>query len=124
VELRVLNCKLKAGSPELARFQHEFSTLGNLDHPNIIRVLDLGVMADHVFYVTDLRNAKPFLELMDKGREFTFDEAITICRQVLAAVGHLHRKRVVHRDLSSSTIFLDLDNNIPYIAEFSLVKNF
>lgn len=123
VELRVLNCKLKAGSPELARFQHEFSTLANLDHPNIIRVLDLGVMADHVFYVTDLRNARSFQELMDKGREFTFEESIAIVRQVLAAVGHLHRKKVVHRDLSSSTVYLDQGNDIPYIAEFSLVKN-
>lgn len=123
VELRVLNCKLKAGSPELARFQHEFATLGSLDHPNIIRVLDLGVMADHVFYVTDLRNAKSFQELMDKGREFQFDEAIAVVRQVLGAIAHLHRKKVVHRDISSATVYLDQDNNIPYIAEFSVMKN-
>lgn len=123
VELRVLNVKLKAGSPELARFQHEFATLGSLDHPNIIRVLDLGVMADHVFYVTDLRNAKSFQELMDKGREFDFSEAISVVRQILGAIAHLHRKKVVHRDISSATVYLDQDNGIPYIAEFSVMKN-
>jgi len=73
--------------------------------------------------VTDLRNAKSFLELMDKGREFAAEEAIAIVQQILAAVGHLHRRKIVHRDLSSSTVYLDAETSIPYIAEFSLVKN-
>jgi serine/threonine protein kinase len=123
VELRVLNCKPQRGSPELARFQHEFSTLANLDHPGLIRVLDLGVMADHVFYVTDLRNARSYQELLDKGRTFAVEESIAAVRAVVSALGHLHRRNVLHRDLSASTVYMDLETGNTYIAEFSLVKN-
>jgi len=123
VELRVLNTKFQADSPELARFQLEFSTLATVDHPNIIRVLDLGVLADHVFYVTDLRDAKSFQELLDKGHPFTVEDVLMYGRALSNAIGHLHRRNILHRDLSASTVYLDQETNVPYIAEFSLIRN-
>ncbi|MBI4861236.1 MAG: protein kinase, partial [Candidatus Riflebacteria bacterium] len=116
VELRVLNFKQQPGSAEVARFKHEFSTLANLDHPNIIRVLDMGVMADHVFYVTDLRNSKSFQELFEKGRSFAVEEALSITRSLGQALSHLHKKNILHRDLTPSAVYLDQETSIAYMA--------
>jgi serine/threonine protein kinase len=123
VELRVLNCKLQPGSGELLRFQHELSCLASLDHPSIIRVLDLGVMEEHVFYVTDLRNAKSLQELTDKGHSFSLEEALHLARSLASALVYLHRKNILHRDLNAASVFLDQETNVPYIAEFFMVKN-
>ena len=124
VELRVLNCKVQPESPQFMRFAHEFKTLATLDHPNVIRVLDLGVVSNHVFYVTDLRRAKSLRELLDSHLEFTIDQVVNMARCLGSALDHLHRRDIIHRNLTTATVYIDQDSETPYIAEFSMVKNF
>src|SRR5437773_2080538 len=76
VELRVLNYKANPGTPEYQRFALECKTLAALDHPNILKVLDIGMAMDHIFYVTDYRDAKSLQELMDADVEWSAREVI------------------------------------------------
>src|SRR5256885_1142521 len=104
VELRVLTVKAEPGTPEYQRFALECKTLAALDHPNILKVLDIGVAMDHIFYVTDFREAKSLQELMDAGVEWSAREVIEHARSLASALCHLHRHRVLHRDLSLNAI--------------------
>jgi len=125
VELRVLNHEIKQDSPEFKRFTNEFRTLANLDHPNVIRVLDLGVVQRHVFYVTDLRRSSSLRDLLeDLTFEFSIRDVTVMFRCLASALAHLHKRQIIHRSLSKDSVFLDLDTKTPYIAEFSMVKNF
>jgi serine/threonine protein kinase len=123
VELRVLNYKSDDESSGSKRFALECKTLAALDHPNILKVLDIGVAMDHVFYVTDYRDAKSLQELMDSGVDWAPRDVIEHARSLTSALCHLHRHQVLHRDLSLNSIKVSEETNTAYISEFSLVKN-
>lgn len=123
VELRVLTVKAEPGTPEYQRFALECKTLAALDHPHILKVLDIGVAMDHVFYVTDYREAKSLQELMDAGVEWTPREVIEHAKSLASALNHLHKRGVLHRDLSLNSIKISDETGAAYISEFSLVKN-
>lgn len=123
VELRVLTHKAEPGTPEYQRFALECKTLAALDHPNILKVLDIGVAMDHIFYVTDYREAKSLQELMEAGTEWSPREVIEHAKSIASALNHLHRNQVLHRDLSLNSIKIADETGWAYISEFSLVKN-
>jgi serine/threonine protein kinase len=123
VELRVLNYKADPGTPEYQRFALECKTLAKLDHPHILKVLDIGMAMDHIFYVTDYREAKSLQELMDAGVEWSAREVIEHARSLASALKHIHRHQVLHRDLSLHSIKIADETGAAYISEFSLVKN-
>ena len=46
-------------SPEaLARFQREMKVLGKLRHPNIVRLLGVGKVGDHVYFTMGSRSRR------------------------------------------------------------------
>jgi serine/threonine protein kinase len=123
VELRVLNVKLEEDSPEFLRFAQEFRTVANLNHPNCLRILDLGLTADRIYYICDWRNAQSLDAMMTAGREFTLKETIHIGKSLASALAYMHNRKVLHRSLTADSIYYDEEADLPYISEFSLVKN-
>ena len=124
VEIRLLHHQMDKNSAECKRFAYQFKTLAALEHPNILRVLDVGMVKDHLFYVTDLRNSRSLDELMNDDKFHpTIREALETARAMGRALKHLHSRGVIHRDITARSIYLDLDTMVPFIGEFSMVKN-
>lgn len=77
--------------------ENEFSTLASLRHPNIVSVLDYGFDPHHGPYLA--------LELLIGAVPFGHDPTVPLAQQValiaqiLRALGYLHRRGVLHRDL-------------------------
>ena len=53
----------------------------------------------HVYLVTELLNGGELLSCIRKQHSFCENEARHIMFQLASAVEHMHRRRVVHRDL-------------------------
>lgn len=123
VELRVLNQKIAPESAEFKRFWLECKTLASLDHPNLIKVLDIGVAQDHVFYVTDLREAHSLQQMMDAGHPFSVAEVVSIGSALAGALNHMHQRKIIHRGIAPGSVMIHDETGIVYISEFSLIKN-
>jgi serine/threonine-protein kinase len=103
------------------RFRTEGTLLGRLDHPNIARLIDAGV----------LDGAQPYLIL-----EYVEGEAIDVhCQHhsldtagrlhlflaVLDAVAHAHSHLIVHRDLKPSNVFVTSDGTVK-LLDFGIAR--
>ena len=123
VELRILSRPVKEDSAEYRRFRRELRLLATLDHPCIIQVLDLGCHANRLFYTTPYRNAKSVEELLvETGIPFGERETIELALQIGDALRYMHENTLLHRNISTKTVFYDLDNLRPYIADFVTLK--
>lgn len=106
-------------SPEaVARFEQERQILAQLDHPNIVGLLDSGRSASGAHYVVMelVAGAVPCT-----ARRLPEAAALHCFAKVCAAVQYAHQNLVVHRDLKPSNILLNA-NNEPKLVDFGIAK--
>lgn len=118
-----LKLPLVAGrAGELAeRFAQERELLAALDHPNIARLYDAGVTADHHPYlVLEFVDGLPLTEhALRQGLGMA--ARLALFGQVLAAVQHAHAHMVVHRDLKPGNILVDAQGQVK-LLDFGIAK--
>jgi len=101
------------------RFLQEYETIAEMDHPNIVRIYDLGVADNHAHIAMEYLNGGDLRNQIDHG--VTEKDAVDYLRQIAGALSAVHRKGVLHRDLKPGNIMLRADNSIALI-DFGLAK--
>jgi serine/threonine-protein kinase len=122
VELRVLQALVDEDSDVYAKFQAECKVLASLDHPGILKILDLGHAEKRVFYVTDPPPGVPLKETIAQGA-LPADVVLEVGVQLGQALDHLHARGMLHRGLSLAGIHYDLVTGRVIICDFSLLKS-
>lgn len=108
-----------SGSPmetgPVNRFIAEAQLTGNLEHPNIVPVHELGLDSDGRVYFTMKRvKGRSLRHIMDKLRqghpatlaEFTPARLYSILLKICDAIEFAHSRRIVHRDLKPENIMV------------------
>jgi serine/threonine protein kinase len=96
----------QGGGSALGRFFQEASMLYELDHPNIIRVREVGLIDERPFIVMDHFDGIDLNKAMRDNGAMPPDKALRMCEMIAEAVEHAHSRLIVHRDLKPSNIML------------------
>lgn len=100
-----------ARHPEaLQRFVREAKATGQLRHPNVVSVLDAGMHDRRPYLVMELLTGESLDECLKRVGKLKPVHACVIMAQVARAVAYAHQMKVVHRDLSSSNVYLNQMN--------------
>jgi hypothetical protein len=90
----------------LVRFAREAQIMAELDHPNIVSVLDVDVSQNgSLFLVMDLVPGATLLAHKERWGDFRW--ARPILGQIASALVAMHARGVVHRDLKPANVLLD-----------------
>ena len=101
------------------RFLQEYETIAEMDHPNIVRIYDLGVSDDHAHIAMEYLDGGDLRNKIEKGSSEL--EAVKYLRQIASALSAVHAKNVLHRDLKPGNIMLRKNGSIALI-DFGLAK--
>jgi eukaryotic-like serine/threonine-protein kinase len=113
--------RISRSSPEgRARFDREAMLMARLDHPNIVKIHDMGE-EDGSFYVV-----LEYLDCGDLRRRLSDgawppDEAARLVATLARAMYYAHSRGILHRDLKPPNIVFD-KNGTPKITDFGLAK--
>jgi serine/threonine protein kinase len=124
VALKLLNPDL--GSTLGAdRFRREIRVAGQLQHPNILSVLDSGVATvangiDFLWFTMPYVQGANVWERFEQSGSFTPTEVVRIGCAVADALEYAHQKGVVHRDIKPDNILLEGERVL--VADFGVAR--
>jgi FixJ family two-component response regulator len=101
------------------RFLQEFEVIAGVDHPNVVRIFDLGVADDHAYIAMEYLSAGTLAERLVGPMEP--EEALEYLKQVGRALAAIHKAGILHRDLKPANIMLRADGSLALI-DFGLAK--
>ncbi|NUP97460.1 MAG: serine/threonine protein kinase, partial [Planctomycetaceae bacterium] len=107
VALKVLRDELARRPDVVQRFVEEAQVAGQLQHPGVVPVHELGLLPDgRPYFAMKLVHGRTFAEALAEtgatGRERWIDTFASICR----TVAYAHSRGVVHRDLKPANVLL------------------
>jgi serine/threonine protein kinase len=108
VAIKVLHTEIIKRPKLVAELRAEFQRLQSLSHPNIVRVHDFDRDDDLTFFTMEQLSGAPLSRVLAKHTSAPLHRpyALTIIRQVGAAVAYAHSRGVVHGDLNPGNIFI------------------
>jgi serine/threonine protein kinase len=103
------------------RFRTEGTLLGRLDHPNIGRLIDAGILdTTQPYLVLEYVEGEPIDAYCDR-HNLTVDARVRLFLSVLAAVAHAHSHLIVHRDIKPANIFVTREGAVK-LLDFGIAK--
>jgi len=127
VALKAFQISFPIAAQELELFRKRFllegRIIGQLSHPNIVVVHDVGLGGDDgVPYIAMELVEGSSLELaLQQGQPAGIDRALELAGQLASALAYAHQMGVVHRDIKPANILLTRDG-VPKLVDFGVAR--
>ncbi|MBI5472742.1 MAG: tetratricopeptide repeat protein [Ignavibacteriae bacterium] len=114
--IKVMHAESQAGEEAAAAFRNEISSLLKLEHPNLVRIFDFGVILSAAetplqgrrFVAMEYLHGADSLEWLSKvPASDSRDQLLeVILLQALSALSHVHREGIIHFDVKPQNLVL------------------
>lgn len=106
---------------DLQRFRREADLAWQLDHPGIVKVLDVGSDGPVRYLVLELLEGGSLQARLARQGPLPIVDAIRVGVLLADALSHAHAKGVLHRDLKPANVIFD-ERGEPKLADFGLAQ--
>jgi serine/threonine protein kinase len=106
VAIKVLRRELLDDPTYAARFKREANAASQLDHPNLMRVIDFGEDGDLLYIAMELIDGKSLMAIMRDEFPLESTRIVDLLGQLLAALAVMHDERIIHRDLKPENVMV------------------
>lgn len=121
VAVKLLRGAAAADAAETARLRREAQVQVSIEHPNVVRTLDLDQTPDGSIYVVmELLHGISLAERLREG-PLPATEAVYVFVRMCRALEAAHRIGVIHRDLKPGNVFLGYDGSVK-VLDFGMSK--
>ncbi|XP_021839473.1 CBL-interacting serine/threonine-protein kinase 11-like [Spinacia oleracea] len=118
VAIKVFNKKRIIQNNMMSNIKGEITTMGRLQHPNIIRLYEVLACKRKIYFVMELAKGGELYAKVTKGR-FSEELSRKYFQQLISAVGYCHFRGVYHRDLKPGNLLLDKYGKLK-VSDFGL----
>jgi len=122
VVIKILSEALVHDSYARQKFEQEVEALLRIDHPGVVRVLDVGKLADERPYIVMPYVDGETLRLQIPAEGMNLNRVASILKQIGAALEHVHEKGIFHRDLKPENIVIKRDADSVVLLDFGIAK--
>ncbi len=123
VAVKVMHDYLAQNKDAKTRFHREALAVAQLQHPNIIKILDYaGEETDKLYIVMELVDGSSLAALTANKEAFSPPEfALLLARPIADALHHAHSAGIIHRDLKPENILIGVDGTVK-LTDFGIAR--
>jgi hypothetical protein len=122
VAVKILSPSLAQDQEYVTRFFREAGAAGQIDHPNVVRVIDVGKFEDRYYLVMEYVHGETLDAVLERERKLPLDRATKIIREIASGLAAAHRSGIVHRDVKPGNILMSPDGK-PHLTDFGLARH-
>ena len=105
------------------KFRKEAENLSHLDHPNIVKVLEVFDENNTTYYVMQYIDGESLDDYILRNNGIPENKAISILKDVGSAIQYMHSHKMLHLDLKPKNVMLDKEGK-SYLIDFGLSKQY
>lgn len=105
------------------RFVDEAKTLINLDHPGVVKVVDIFEENNTSYIVMPFVEGETLQHVVETRGKLSYDVAINYIAQLSEAVAYLHERHILHRDIKPENLIITPENKVVLI-DFGSAREF
>src|SRR5689334_11021603 len=122
VAVKILAPSLAADQEYVTRFFREAGAAGQIDHPNVIRVIDVGKYEDRYYLVMEYVAGDTLDRVIDTERRLSLERSTKFIREIASGLAAAHRAGIIHRDVKPGNIIVSPDGK-PHLTDFGLARH-
>ncbi|MGE3852477.1 MAG: protein kinase, partial [Planctomycetota bacterium] len=121
VAVKLFRKQRHATAKALMRFYTEARQAARLDHPNIVRVINVDSTEDCHFLVMQLVEGDTLGQIIKREGKIAPPRVVDMLIQALEGLAYAHRKGCIHRDIKPDNLLLNPDGKLK-ITDFGLAR--
>jgi serine/threonine protein kinase len=123
VALKLIRVELAHDARYRQRFLHEARAASAVDHRHLVKVVDVGEIDGRQYLAMRFVRGPSLEQHVREAGPLTAAEVVRIATEMGGAIDALHAAGLVHRDIKSSNIMLDEDDDrAAALTDFGLAK--
>jgi DNA-binding response OmpR family regulator len=119
--VKILRSEVTANEKSLARFMEEYALVQRVKSPHVARIYDHGTAQEHAYLVMEFFEGGDLQKRLG-GKALAPAECLRLFRQLMMALGDIHEKGVLHRDLKPQNLMFRDDGTLA-IVDFGIAKH-
>jgi Tol biopolymer transport system component len=120
VALKLITGLLAGDAARIRRFEQEARAAGQLNHPNVLAVYDIGVHDGAPYIVSELLEGRSLRSRLADGA-VSWRKVLDYAKQVAEGLAAAHDRGIVHRDVKPDNLFITVEGRIK-ILDFGIAK--
>ncbi len=121
VAIKILHGHLAQDKDFIIRFEREAKAAANLQHENIVNIIDFGQEEEVYFIAMEYVDGKSLKDILIQVKFVPQEIALGIVLEIGKGLGYAHQKGIVHRDIKPANILIGYDGSVK-IADFGLAQ--
>ena len=121
VALKVLSSSLTQDPTFVDRFLREARAAGQLNHPHIVQVYDVGKDKDLYFYSMEFISKGSVQDRLNRDGRLPVEDALRVIQDASRGLQYAEKKGVVHRDIKPDNLMITEDGTVK-IADLGLAQ--
>ncbi|MDQ6954423.1 MAG: protein kinase [Mariprofundaceae bacterium] len=122
VAIKVLHPELIHDQDQVTRFEMEAQTQGKIEHPNVVRFVDIYEHGERLGIIMELLKGCTLKQYIKHHGALDTAEVHAVIAELIQGLDAAHAQCITHRDLKLSNIFICDDGGIK-IMDFGLAKS-
>ena len=122
VALKVLHQQYNEDEDFVERFKREARSVAQLQHPNIVTVIDRGEEAGRQYIVFEFIDGENLKELVVRKGRLGLRDALEVAHEVARGLAFAHDHGLVHRDVKPQNVLLNGDGHAK-VTDFGIARS-